>query len=104
MAAACRALSSRMSSRDAAWATSRLNAVRWRRAARAPSAAPPAAVTAAASASADTEPAAGDGDRVHALVVGAPPGFVDAEPPAQPLAALDLQQEQVVAHVAQPAE
>src|SRR3954470_18741422 len=102
MAAAWLAASCRISSSEAAWATARLSWVSFLSRATAGSSARKAPL--GRSVLLDTDPCAGDGHVAGFLVVPATPGLVHTDPTPEQVAPLDLQQDEVVAHIAQTGE
>src|SRR3954469_23815936 len=99
MAAAWLAASCRISSSEAAWATARLSWVSFLSRATAGSSTRKAPL--GRSVLLDTHACGGDRNVVDFLVLRAAPGLVSADPAPEPVTSLDLQQDQVVAHVAQ---
>src|SRR3954469_9895556 len=102
MAAAWLAASCRISSSDAAWATARLSWVSFLSRATAGSSARKAPL--GRSVLLDMDPSAADRHVVGLLVMCAAPGLVYADATPEPIAPLDLEQDEVVAHITQPGE
>src|SRR5919107_1001895 len=102
MAAAWLAASCRMSSRDAAWATARLSWVSFRSSATAGSSARKAPL--GLSVLLDMDPSGTDAHLTGGFIVTAAPCLVDPNPSPETISLLDLQQYEVVTHIAEPGE